>query len=73
MKCRINIFQSAIYFFQSNWEIGVEPGVGMAQGLLDNYPENNFVTVDTVDTIDGKRLMQLFNLKILKKQFMLVH
>ena len=32
----------------------------MAQGLLDNYPENNFVTIDTVDIIDGKKLMQLF-------------
>ena len=46
-----------VQFNFSNWEIGVEPGVGMAQGLLDNYPENNFVTIDTVDTIDGKRPM----------------
>ena len=61
-----------VQFNFSNWEIGVEPGVGMAQGLLDNYPENNFVTIDTVDTIDGKRLMQLCNFKF-KKNFMLVH
>ena len=44
----------------------------MAQGLLDNYPENNFVTKDTVDTIDGKRLMQLLNFEFLKN-FVLVH
>ena len=40
--------------------MGVEPGVGMAQGLLDNYPENNFVTINTADTVSSKRLMQLF-------------
>ena len=32
----------------------------MAQGLLDNFPDNNFVTINTADTVTSKRLMQLF-------------
>ena len=38
----------------SNWQIGVVPGVGMAQGLIDNYLENSFVSITGIDTVDSK-------------------
>lgn len=34
--------------------IGVVPGVGMAQGFVDNYLENSFMPITGISSVDSK-------------------
>ncbi len=44
----------SIKFVCSDWEVGVVPGLGMTQGLTDNYPSNSFVAMSGVSTVDSE-------------------
>ena len=49
-----------IGFSFSDWEIGVVPGVGMAQGLMDNYLNNSFVSITGISAVDSKCSMTFY-------------